>query len=80
MPQLHWSHFKPKYSGKPDEDVEAHLLRMNDWMDMHGFPDNVKVQRFHLPLVGEARLWYKSLRLINVDWVGLQNTFRQQYS
>ena len=27
--QLHmnWSHFKPEFSGKPDEDVEAHLLR-----------------------------------------------------
>ena len=23
---------------------------------------------------------YESLRLINVDWVGLQNAFRQQYS
>ena len=24
--QLHmnWSHFKPEFSGKPDEDVEAH--------------------------------------------------------
>ena len=40
----------------------------------------MKVQRFCLTLVGEARLWYKSLRLINVDWLGLQNQFRQQYS
>ena len=32
-PQLNWSHFKPKFTGKPDEDAEAHLLRMNDWMD-----------------------------------------------
>ena len=30
IPSLNWSHFKPKYSGKPDEDAEAHLLRMND--------------------------------------------------
>ena len=29
MPQLHWSHFKPEFSGKP-EDAEAHLLRTND--------------------------------------------------
>ena len=71
VPQLNWSHFKPKYSGKPDEDVEAHLLRMNDWMDMYEFSDQVKVQRFCLTSVGEARIWYKSLRLINVDWVGL---------
>ena len=30
-----WSHFKPEYSGKPEEDVEAHLLRINDWMNTH---------------------------------------------
>ena len=60
--------------------MEAHLLRMNDWMDMHGFLDLVKVQRICLTLVGEARLWYKSLRPINVDWVVLQNILRQQYS
>ena len=28
--QLNWSHFKPDFSGKP-EDAEAHLLRTNDW-------------------------------------------------
>ena len=28
---MNWSHFKPEYSGKPEEDVEAHLLRTNDW-------------------------------------------------
>ena len=32
MPQLNRSHFKPKYSGKPGKDVEAHLLRINDWI------------------------------------------------
>ena len=60
--------------------MEAHLLRTNDWMDTHRFQDNDKVQRFCLTLTGEARLWYQSLRLINVDWIGLQNSFRQQYS
>ena len=49
-------------------------------MDTHGFQDHIKVQRFCLNLTGEARSWYKSLRLINENWVGLQNTFRQQYS
>ena len=24
MPPLNWSFFKPKFSGKPDEDAEAH--------------------------------------------------------
>ena len=80
VPLLNWSHFKPKYSRKSDEDAEAYLLRTNDWMDTHRFQDNVKVQRFCLTLRGEARLWYKSLRPINIDWLGLQNIFSQQYS
>ena len=37
-------------------------------------------QRFCLTLLGEARLWYHSLEPINVNWQGLQNLFRQQYS
>ena len=61
-PQLNWSHFKPKYAGKPEEDAEAHLLRTNNWMDTHDFQDQVKIQRFCLTLVGEARLWYESLK------------------
>ena len=44
MPQLNWSHFKPEFTGKPDKYVEGHLLRTNDWMDTHGFPDGIKVQ------------------------------------
>ena len=31
MPQLNWSHFKPKYAGKPDKDAEAHLW-MTGWI------------------------------------------------
>ena len=80
VPLLNWSHFKPIFSGKPDEAAEDHLFRTNDWMDTHGFQDNVKVQIFCLTLTGEARFWYKSLRQMNVDWLGLQNIFRQQYS
>ena len=64
---LNWSYFKPKFSGKPDEDAEAHLLHTNDWMNLHHFIDGVKVQRFCLTLLGEARLWYQSLEPINVD-------------
>ena len=80
IPQLNWSKFKPEFTGKPDEDAEAHLLRTNDWMDTHAFPEGVKIHRFCLTLVGEARLWYDSLRPIALDWNGLQNQFRQQYS
>ena len=77
---LNWSYFKPEFSGKPDEDAEAHLLCTNDQMNAHHFIDGVKVQRFCLTLLGEARLWYQSLQPINADRQGLQNLFRQQYS
>ena len=77
---LIWFHFKPEYLGKPDEDTEAHLLCTNDWMTTHHFVEGIKVQRFCSTLLGEARLWYQSLELINIDWQGLQNLFRQQYS
>ena len=78
--QLNWSLFKPEFAGKPDEDAETHLLRTNNWMDTHTFPEGVKVQRFWLTLVGEAGIWYESLRLISLDWNGLHTQFRQQYS
>ena len=74
---LNWSHFKPEFSGKPDEDAEVHLLCTNDWMNAHHFVEGVKVQRFCLMLLGESRLWYHLLEPINVDWQELQNLFRQ---
>ena len=80
VPQLNWSYFKPEFSGKPGDNVVAYLLRANDWMETHNFPDETKVQRFCLTLMGEARLWYESLRPIGIDWTGLQECFRQQYS
>ena len=63
MPQLNWSHFKPKFVGKPDEDVEAYHLRTNHWMDTHAFTEGGQVQQFCLILAGDARLWYESIRL-----------------
>ena len=41
-----------------------------------------KISKFKdfLTLIGEARLCYESLQPINIDWWGLQNLFRQQYS
>ena len=83
MPQmvnLNWSYFKPEFMGKPDEDAEAHLLHTNNWMNAHHFIEGVKVQRFCLTLLGEARLWYQSLEPLNADWQGLTYLFRQQYS
>ena len=52
---------KPEFSGKPEEDVESHLLSTRDWMEAHNFPNEVKVRCFCLTLIGEARLWYESL-------------------
>ena len=49
-------------------------------MNVHHFVEGMEVQRFHLTLLGEARLWYHPLEPINIDWQGLQNLFRQQYS
>ena len=80
MPQLSWSHFKPEFSGKPEEDVVAHLLRTNDWMETHNIPEEAKVQIFCLTLTGEARLCCVALRHIEIDWTALREHFRQQYS
>ena len=38
--KLNWSYFKAEFSGKPEEDAEAHLLRTNDWMETHNFPND----------------------------------------
>ena len=73
--QLNWSYFNPEFSGKPEEDVEAHLLKTNDWMETHDFPQDTKVRRFSLTLTGEARLWYETLRTVQLDWDALQECF-----
>ena len=49
-------------------------------MTTHDFPEAVKVQRFCLTLVGEARNWYATLKPIAMTWQELQTMFRQQYS
>ena len=49
-------------------------------MNIHNIPVEIKVGRFCLTLVGEARLWYESLQPIANDWPALQDQFRQQYS
>ena len=77
---VNWSNSKPEFTGKPQEDAEAHFLHMNDWMQTHNFEENVKVQKFCLTLLGEVRLWYETLNLNNIEWLKLQNAFKQQYS
>ena len=78
---INWSIFKPEFSGKPEEGAEAYLLHSNDWMNAHHSEDDVKVQRFYLTLLGEAKLWFQSLEpLEDTTWPQLQNLFRQKYS
>ena len=71
--QLNWSHFRPEFSGTPNEDAEANLLRMEDWMTTHNFPEDHKVGRFCLILTGEAKLWYATLNIQQqqLNWHGL---------
>ena len=71
---------KPEFSSKPEEDAESHLLSTRDWMEAHNFPNEVKVRHFCLTLIGEARLWYEALAILDDEWPALQNKFRWQYS
>ena len=57
------------------------MLWSNDWMEAHHFNEDIRVQRFCLTLLREARLWYNSLEpLGDTTWAELQNLFRQRYS
>ena len=49
-------------------------------MDTYNFLEDIKVRKFCLTLTGEARLWCKSLKPIDMDWNAMQTHFRQQYS
>ena len=40
---LNWSHFKPEFAGRPEDDVEAHHLYTNNWMVTNNFQEDVKV-------------------------------------
>ena len=58
-------------------------MRTNDWMTTYDFPNDQKVKRFCLTLLGEARLWYETLNAQQqqqLDWADLQGHFRQQFS
>ena len=76
---INWSNVKPEFSGKPD-NAEANLLCSNDWMNAHHFNNDVKVQRFCCTLLGEARLWYQSLRALRRHNMATTTEFIQRYS
>ena len=48
-------------------------------MDTHNFPDDQKIRRFCLTLTGKARLWYGTIRQVQLDWPAMQEHFRHQY-
>ena len=78
---INWFNFRPEFSRKPEEDAVAHFPCSNDWRNAHHFHEDVKVQRIHLTLLGEARLWFQSIDpLGNTTWPQLQNLFRQRCS
>ena len=70
---MNWSYFKPNLLGKPEEDPEAHLLKIVDWMDTNNFNANQRV-RFPLTLEGEGRLQYQSIHPFQCNWGELQNS------
>ena len=50
-------------------------------MEAHHFEEDIRVQRFCLTLLEEARMWYHCLEpLGNATWAQLQNLFKQRYS
>ena len=67
---LHWSYFKSNCL-RNQKKMPKHTYLGQEWIS--GQCQSTKIL---LDTKREARLWYKSLRLINVDWLGLQNTFR----
>ena len=71
---------EPNLPPEPEEDMEEHLLRTNDWMETHNFPDDEKVRRFCLTFMGEARLRYQTLGRVQLDWETLRDCFCQWYS
>ena len=72
---LNWSNFKPEFSGKPEEDAEAHLLHSNDWMDAHHFNEDIKVQRFCLMSVGGSKTMVSFLRTFGRNYIGTITKF-----
>ena len=62
--------------------MDVHLLRTEDWMTTHNFPEDQKVETFCLTLTQKARLWYATLNAQQqqLTWEGLQDKSRQHYS
>ena len=46
VPQFNWLYYKPEFSGKPQEDTIAHLMRTNDWMETMTFHRKQRYKNF----------------------------------
>ena len=65
--------YTPSTQGKDflamlEEDPQAHILRLIDWINTHNFAEGQRVQTFPIILAGEARLWYQSIYLFQGKW------------
>ena len=76
---MNWSYFKPEFSGKLDEDPEAHLLGTVHWMDMQIFAADQRVRTFPLTLAGEARLWNQTTHPFQDNWEDLQERLKTEF-
>ena len=77
---MSWSYVKPEFLGKPEEDPEAHVLRMINWMDTQNFAPDKGLQRFPFTLAGKTRLWYQSIHQFQDNGEELQDRYRMQFS
>ena len=77
---MKWSYFKQVFSGKPEENPEAHIPSTIDWMDTHNFVEGQTIQRLSLMPAGEMTLWYQSIHPFQGTWEEWQERFRTQYS
>ena len=59
---LNWSHFKPEFSGKPDEGAEAHMLCTNDWMNAHHFVEGVKSPKILFNTIRRSQIMVSFIR------------------
>ena len=58
----------PVFKGKKGEDPEDHILKVEDYFDIHQIDtDEVKIKRFKDTLFEIARKWAKSLNKAEVD-------------
>ena len=70
----------PKFSGKPDEVADAHLLLVRDWQVRKAYQDRDMKDHFLKTLEGDARVWYGDIMEQEFDWKQVQREFLREYS